>query len=337
MPRIPTLYRLQQWFQRVPLFRSRRNLLILGVVVVLVLFLWSLLRPNRTEPTVTPPALQSPTGSEGQIDLTLSAPWPGYPDTLNEYQLTAYTPVSDGAKAWAEQLGLPPIGRTGRGYLDSNRNIMIAIAPGDQSVKFTHPLSDDTPSTRVNAVVAREHLDSFLQNLGFQPSEFQVDLTLLGPADEESDHTHEATDEHAVDPSEATIVQFSLQPTLNSAPLRWEAGNVDRFLVFANNERVTNATLPYFPIQTTESGVKRTKTQAAVIESIQSGGYVIVGTVGRGQEREKLQHLEVQSIEVEYRISSTTQTVAPFLLLSGQGTFVDGQVFETQITTPLTQ
>lgn len=324
------LSRFQSWFQRIPLLRSPLGILsVFGVLLIGILIFQALTGPQATR-VVPPPALSSPTGSEGSIRLEGQADWPAIPETVPTYQISAYTELQQGVNTWAGQEGLQPFGSSGRTFTNASRTQVITVSPGGQAVTYRN--SDLTFQSVVDESVAERQLELFLERLGFSFDEFTVRKDYVAPEQTNPDDFITTSN-----PNEAVAVRFFLTPSLNSFPLRWEAGSVEEFVFVVTNQGVTTATLPHFPIVRQESGELRTFSQERVRENIQSGGYVIIGTVGAGADRGTLISLQAERITIEYRASTNTNTIKPFVRIQGSGTYSDGQTFPTQIVAPITQ
>jgi hypothetical protein len=325
------LSRFQAWFQRIPLLRSRRSLMVLGSVAIILLILFRILTGSR-EPQVLPaPGLRSPTGSEGQIELEIIASWPSYPERLSVYRLSSFTPLEQGTQAWATDLGLQPFGTLGRTFTNADRTQTLTVAPENQGVSYSNRFPA-TEATGVDPELTSIHRDQFLRKLGFSLTDFTEVETLL--ATEQDDPDEQIT---VTSPADAWAIQYMLTPTIDQLPLNWEAGGITVVRMVVSNQGVTSATLPNFPFTKETAGEAVALSPEQIEANVEAGNYVIVGTVGLGAERGKLNTLNVERMEPEYRVSTSEQSIKPYLRLSGTGSFQDGKTFPVQITTPLTQ
>ncbi len=329
----PELSRFQAWFQRVPLIRSRRGIffLIAGLLVLWILF--RLITQNTTGRQLAPPALQSPSGSEGSITISGGFSWPEYPRNMAIYSLESYTPILSGAQAWAQQLGLEPSGSFGRAFINSNGTQTLSVSPNNQAINYTDLTSEPVAEDRVDSALTERYRDSFLQNIGFQLENVEITATLIEYQADAHDHRPETTSL-----AEAAAIEYRVRQKLDGFPLFWEAGNAQDLILLVTNRGVSSASLANFPLTVSDQAVQRnTFSQEQIQNRINRGNYVIVGTIGHGMDRGSLTDLRVENVSVEYRVSELDQAVKPFIRLAGMGTFTDGQILSTQILTPLTQ
>jgi hypothetical protein len=301
----------------------------IGGLLLITLLIYQALTGTEIQRVSAPPALSSPTGSEGSILLEGEPSWPEYPDTLPTFQILTYTALQQGAAAWALQQGLQPFGTSARTFSNTDRTQIMTITPGSQAITYTN--SDLPLQTVVDQDLARRQLERFLENLGFSLKNFSVRTEFVS-----SDQVNPDTFTLTGSPNEAVAVRFYLTEMIDVYPLRWEAGSVEEFVFVVTNQGVISATIPYFPMTWENTSASRTFSEERVRENIKSGGYVIVGTIGAGADRGRLTSLTAERVTLEYRASTTTNAIEPFIRIQGSGVYADGQIFPTQIVSQLT-
>lgn len=328
-PKIP-LSSLQSRVSRIPLIRTPWMLVILGMIILIVVMFWQSTQQTPVDQTADAPQLISPEGDNVGLDIA-PVEWPTYPQQMSTHQVTASTPLQVGAEALAQKLQLTPFTPDRKAFRSQDRTQTLIVAPQEQGIDYSNRANAPTPEDIVNAETALAHAKVFLTDLGFSEDELQLSQNYLA-----FDAEHPMEPAIVSRPEGAVALLITAQQLFNGYPLRSEAGSITEFTLTATSKGVTKAIISHFPLVTEPLRPQPTYTQAEILENIRAGEYVVVGNLARVDSKDLLIAVDPVDTEVEYRFSSATNTLAPYLFIRGSGQLQSGRVVQVQITTPLT-
>lgn len=330
----PSLNQLKQYLQ---LLRTRLDLLLINVILVLFVFgiIALLLLPERP---VSEPVPQTKLPSTETIKENFSLEYYGdktQPFTsLPYYQGTNVVTPETFLSRVVRLHALEPTTYSQDTYYSTDQSIRMSVTPDQNYAEISfadnRPQDNGTAPTTEQAQAAAEQ---YLQSLGFdledvtyQPEETQY----YGQIGQNSEF-------HPVNQAEkASLIRVAYQRRLQNLPLLISSQSLEAIEIDITANGLYKARFNPIAFETEEQGVLQTITIDEALSQIRQGNYSLSTSILRGSMRgnRSVDTMILQQVEVVYRLSLEDRQILPYYDFRGEVRLKDNTFSPVEVITP---